>query len=72
MGSYDKSIDRVHCVAAKRLLVLIQTRMRRIGTAELAFSSLGTSFSLMEKKKYFNTFLEAQGLVSGIDEPNEP
>lgn len=38
---------------------------------ELAFSSLGTILSLKEKKQFFNTFLEAQGLVSGIDEPNE-
>jgi hypothetical protein len=57
-------------VAAKRLPVLIQARMRRIGTAHSAFSSLGTNFSLKEKKQFFNTFLEAQGLVSGIDEPN--
>ena len=40
--------------------------------SRLAFSSLGNILSLKEKKQFFNTFLEAQGLVSGIDEPNEP
>ena len=39
---------------------------------QVSFFSLGTNFSLKEKKKYFNTFLETQGLVSEIDEPNEP
>ena len=71
MGSYNESIDPVHCVAARRLPVLIQARMRRLGTAELAFSSPGTILSLKEKKQFFNTFLEAERLVSGFDEPHE-
>jgi len=43
-----------------------------MGTAALAFSSLGSILSLKKKEQFFNTFLEAQGLVSGIVEPNEP
>ena len=71
MGPYNELIDPVHCVAARRLLVLMQTRMRRMGTAALAFFSLGSILSLKEKKQFFNTSLEAQGSVSGTDEPSE-
>ena len=58
-------------MAARMLLSLMQTSVRRMRTAELAFSSPGTNLSLKEKKQFFNTFLEAQGLLPGIDEPNE-
>jgi hypothetical protein len=34
--------------------------------AGFAFSSLGTNSSLKEKKQFFNTFLDAQGLLPWV------